>query len=345
VRIPSLLSKFANTQWKRIQVILITGLFFFLAPLLIPFSAQAITVSPPRLELEGDPGTTIESEFKVTNESSVSQNYYTQVENFEAKDESGNPQFVQTKEGLAIWTGVTSSVTVAPNEEKTIPFSIRIPRNAEPGGYFASIFVRTTPPPTGSGEVSVGARLGTLVLLRVNGEIREGVDILEFGTKDKNHIFNSLPIEFYYRFQNRGADRVKPSGDVLIKDIFGLKAKVLSANPQEGSVLPQSIRRFSMAWITGGGGQEDATTEVVPHIPGGFLSEARYQLSHFAVGMYTAKLDITFGQNNNNAQSSFRFFVFPWQLLSIVIGGGIILIIVFRFLLKRYNRYIISKHT
>ncbi len=318
---------------------MLSGLFLFL-----PLQAQSLTLSPPRLELEGDPGATINSEFKILNDSDKTQSYFTQVENFEAKDESGSPQFVQTKEGLAVWTSVTNSVTIAPREQKVIPFSIEVPRNAEPGGYFASIFVRTTPPPTTGTEVSIGARLGTLVLLRVNGEIQEGVDILEFGTRNKQRVFTSLPVELYYRFQNTGADRVKPQGDVIIKNIVGLKAKILSANRTEGSVLPRSIRRFDMAWIHGGGGQEDPAEAVVEHVTGGFLDEAKYQWHNFAFGMYTANLDITFGQNNNTADSTFRFFIIPWQLLIIIGGGLLIALVILRFVLRRYNRYIISKH-
>ncbi len=325
----------------RLALIVSSGIFLFFAGLSI---AQALTISPPRLELVGDPGQSISGEFKITNEASSGQTYYTQVENFEAGDESGNPQFVQTKEGLAVWTDVASSVTVGANEQKTVPFSITIPRGAEPGGYFASIFVRTTPPPQQGGEVSIGARLGTLVLLRVNGDIQEGVDILEFSTKDKQRVFTSLPVELYYRFQNTGNDRVKPTGDVIIKNIVGLKAKILSANRTDGSVLPRSIRRFDTYWIHGGGGQEDPKEVIMAHTAGGFFDEAKYQWSNFALGMYTANLDIAFGENNNTAQAKFRFFVIPWQLLTILVIILLIGLIIFRFVLRRYNRYIISRY-
>lgn len=303
-----------------------------------------MTIVPPRIELDGDPGTTVSGELKVLNEANTSQTYYTQVENFEAKDETGSPQFVQTKEGLSVWIQVAPSVTTSAGERKTIPFSIKIPANAEPGGYFASIFIRTTPPPTSSGEVSIGARLGTLVLLRVNGDIQEGVDILEFSSKEKKRFFTSLPVELYYRFQNTGADRVKPAGDVIIKNLIGMKAKVLSANRSEGSVLPRSIRRFEMAWINGGGGNEDPNNLPTPNPGGSFFTQAKYQLSHFAFGIYTANLNLTFGQNNNTAHDTFTFFVFPWQLMLITLGILLIAFILLKFFLRRYNRYIISKH-
>lgn len=322
------------------------GIFLLFVSSLSVFApqAKAITVTPPRLELSGDPGTTINSEFKVTNDSSSDTTYYTQVENFEAKDESGDPQFVQSKEGLATWINVADSITIKAGEQKTIPFTIQIPRNVDPGGYFSSIFVRTSPPSGGAGEVSIGARLGSLVLLRVNGDIQEGVDILEFSTKNKQRFFTTLPVELYYRFQNTGNDRVKPVGDVIIKNIIGLKAKILSANRTDGSVLPLSIRRFEMAWVNSGGGQEDPSTVVEARNPGGFFSEAKYELSHFAFGFYTAHLNIAFGTNNTPASDTFRFFVFPWQLLLIIFVVLLVGFIFLKVFLSRYNRYIISKH-
>lgn len=330
-----------NTKRFRAAFIAACGLFLFFTSI-APVSA--LTITPPRLELDGDPGVTINSEFSVINEGAQDLTYYTQVENFEAQDETGTPQFVQDKEGLAVWISVAPTVRVAPGEKKAVPFSIRIPRNAEPGGYFASIFVRTTPPPTRGGEVSIGARLGTLVLLRVNGDIQEGVDILEFTSKNKQRFYTSLPVELYYRFQNTGADRVKPQGEVVIKNIAGLNAKILSANKSDGSVLPRSIRRFEMAWINGGGGEQEPTAQVQTRTPGGFFEEAKYQLGNFAFGMYTANLDITYGTNNNTASSTFRFFVIPWQLLVVIVVTLLVLLIILRSFLKRYNRYIIKKH-
>ncbi|HMQ01768.1 MAG TPA: hypothetical protein PKD79_01715 [Candidatus Doudnabacteria bacterium] len=337
--------KYSFSFVKRFHLALLGAGGIFLFSALFPmFSAQAITISPPRLELAGDPGTMINSEFKVTNDGSTATIYYTQVENFEAGDESGNPVFVPTREGLATWVNVAPSINTTPGEQVVIPFSIQIPRNAEPGGYFASIFVRTTPPPTSANEVSIGARLGTLLFVRVNGEMREGVTILEYATKDSQRVFTSLPVEFYYRFQNTGADRVKPEGSIIIKNVVGLTAKNLSANRTEGSVLPRSIRRFESAWITSGGGKEDVNLLPPSETIDGFLAQAKNQFSNFAFGYYTANLDIRFGENNNTATDKYRFFVIPWQLLTLVIASFLILWIIFRTIMRAYTRRIIKLH-
>lgn len=320
------------------------GIFLFLLASLWPQVTGAITVSPPRLELAADPGGVISSEFKLTNDGSTTTVYYTQVENFEAGDESGNPVFVPAREGLATWVKVAPSIQIAAGDSVTVPFSIQVPRTAEPGGYFASIFVRTTPPPTSANEVSIGARLGTLLFVRVNGEMQEGVTILEYSTKDSQRLFTSLPVEFYYRFQNTGADRVKPEGSIVVKNLIGITAKNLSANRTDGSVLPRSIRRFESWWVTSGGGAEDPSLSLPAETVDGFFAQAKNQLQNFAFGYYTAHLDIRFGENNNTAKDKFGFFVIPWQLLTLVLFGGIILLIVIRTILRSYTRRIIRQH-
>jgi hypothetical protein len=316
----------------------------FLFLLAWPQSVSAISITPPRLELSGDAGQSIVTEFKITNDSVERQTYYIEVQNFVSGDESGNPQFLSVKENLATWIDAPASVSLAPSEQKAIPVSINVPAGTEPGGYFAAILVSTSPPPAGGNEVSIGARLGTLVLLRVNGQMREGVDILEFSTLNKQRLFTSLPVGFYYRFQNSGADRVKPEGSIVIKNLLRLRAKTLDANRTDGNVLPESIRRFDAAWLRAGGGEEDPTATFAARSPGNFFDEVRYQWSNFALGFYTADLNLTYGEQNQTASRGFWFLIIPWQLLFTTAAIIVIVLVCLRFALKRYNSYIISQH-
>ena len=313
--------------------------------LLLAFPAQAATISPVRLELAADPGTTIEGEFQIYNEQKEDLVFYTQPENFEAKDETGNPKFVGAKDGLATWIKVRSSVSVPAGERVKIPFTVSIPKEVEPGGYFSAIFLRTTPPvETTGGEINIGSRLGPLVFLRVNGNLQENVSILQFATKNQQRWFNSLPVELFYRFQNSGADRVKPLGSIVIKNSFGLTSKTINANKTEGSVLPQSIRRFELAWIDGNGGEQEIKDLPASRQPAGFFAAAKYQWDYFALGMYTANLALQYGQDQaQSAKASFVFFIFPWQLMLLILGAIIIVFVVLRFLLKRYNNWVIAK--
>jgi hypothetical protein len=293
----------------------------------MPSVTHALTVSPARIEVSGDPGATVHSSFNIINEQGDAGTYYSASENFEAQGETGTPNFVPATEGLATWISVAPQVMLSKGQEMAIPFSITIPRDATPGGYFAAIFLSTTPPHEAQGQVSVGARIGVLVFLHVAGQVKEAGGLLDFGTLSGQRFFTSLPVSFSYRFNNAGSDRVQPSGWLTIADTIGLTSASLPANPATGNILPNSIRKFSVTW----GDEADAA-------PSGFFGAAAYEWSHFAFGWYRAHLNLTYGSQNAIAESSYSFFVIPWQLLTLVV----LVLAVLYFLLKRYNRYVIE---
>jgi hypothetical protein len=308
---------------------------------LLPFFyLQAMTVSPVRLELSGDPGTTVGGNFKVFNDEKETKTLYTAFENFEASGETGSPSFKPTQEGLASWISSPESFEIPAGESKTVDFAITIPPNAEPGGYFAAIFVGTTPPNSNPNELAIGSRLGTLVLFKVNGDIVEDGSLLEFASKDKQKWFNSLPVNFYYRFQNSGADRVFPKSSLTIKNMVGRDRAVVDANPTEGNVLPGSIRRFEVWW------KSETDASVTPKSQPddlSFIETIKYQWNNFAFGRYKANLYIDYGTKGEVASSSFIVYVFPWQLLVVEILVLILGLFLVRLIFKRYNRWIIKR--
>jgi len=317
-----------------------------LASVIIPSQSNAMSISPVRIELAGDAGQTLKGVFKIINDEADNKVFYTAYENFEASGETGNPNFVETNSGLSTWINAPTQVSVASGESVEVPFTVNIPANAEPGGYFAAIFLSTVPPNTSAGgQVVIGARIGTLVLLRVNGEIREGGALLEFGTKEGGKFFTSLPVEFYYRFQNSGADRVRPMGNVVIRNTVGMTSTVVNANLSQGNVLPQSIRRFELAWVDAGNPNEQAIDASIPESASGksFFKAAGLQFKNFAFGRYTAQLAVAYGEDNSVELSKTSFYVFPWQLLILVIVGGTILYFGLSRGLRYYNAWIIKK--
>ncbi len=298
--------------------------------------AHALTVSPARLEVEGAPGAAVDTQFTVINEGAQPQTFYLSTENFTSQGETGAPSFLPENTGLASWITVEPQVTLAPQEARTVPFTIHVPANADPGGAFAAVFMSNVPPAiAGSGsQVSVGSKIGVLVLLRVLGDVKEGGGVIEFSPKDHQRVFTSLPVSFYYRFQNSGGDRVLPKGSIAVKDMIGLSAATLPANASEGNVLPASTRRFETVW--GPAEAPNATSS------GGFFGAAIYELRNFAFGRYAAHLALAYGANGQHAEATTAVYVLPWQLLLIILV--IVLVVIFggRALLRRYNRWVIS---
>lgn len=312
-----------NKATKKILVVLgVVGLFF--VPTL---SAWALTISPARIEVAGNPGETLEGEYLLINEQKEEKTFYSTFENFEAQGDTGAPSFTAAQEGLATWIDSSKEITLGPGQSIKLKYKIAIPSDAEPGGHFAAIFWGTTNPEKveGKDQVMIGAKIGMLILLRVNGNFAEGGGIDGFQTLDGKRFFTTLPIDLVYHFKNTGADRVKPVGEVAIKDTVGLTRSVLNANPQDGNVLPQSSRKYSLVW--NGVDDNDEHADVRLEAPQGFFfGPLKYELQHFALGMYTANMHVSYGADGKLTDSqSFVFFVFPWQLLLVVLLGVIVL--------------------
>lgn len=294
--------------------------------------AQALTVSPARLEITVDPGVAKSDEFTLINEQDVDQVFYTSVENFEAQGESGTPNFVPGKDGLASWVEVVDKITIKKGEKIKVPFTINVPQGADAGGHFAAIFLSTQPPAVSGGEVSVGAKIGMLMLVRVSGDIKEEGGIRSFLLKSGSRFATTLPVDFVYRFNNNGNDRAKPVGDIKIRNTFGITTETLNANTTEGNVLPGSIRKFEVRW-----GEEEALPASAP-----FFSFVKYEMRNFAMGIYFANLDLTFGTSGKTSSSTW-FVIIPWHLLIIIIIIAGIIFTVLRYALKRYNKFIIKQ--
>jgi len=296
-------------------------------------TVSALTISPARAELTGDPGETISGTVTLINELANDQTYYTSVENFEAQGETGTPNFTAAKEGLPTWIKIEEKVVLKKGEKVTLPFNVVIPQDAYSGGHFGAIFFSTVPPSAGEGQVSVGAKTGMLVFLKVTGSIKEQGGLSAFGLKSGKKMQTSIPVDFVYKFKNEGNDRVKPEGELIIKNMFGIESARIDVNKDKGdNVLPASTRRFDVRY-----GTVDA-----PAVSAPFFDHVKFQMSNFAVGMYFADLTLSFG-SSGVAQSSITYYIIPWQLLSVIFVGLLLAILILVSLVKHYNKWIIKQ--
>ncbi|MEA1925743.1 MAG: hypothetical protein U9M90_00655 [Patescibacteria group bacterium] len=306
--------------------------------------ADALIVSPARLEIEGDSGEKVSSTLDLVNNQDETKTFFSSAENFEAQGETGIPHFVESDEELAAWINVKSQIILEPGERKEIPFTVSIPTDAGVGGHFAAIFWSTKPPDVGKGQIAVGAKVGILVFLKVRGDIVEQGEIIEISSLAEKTVFDSLPIDLMYRFENSGNDRTKPIGELVIKNTFGKEVEKIPANKKQGSVLPESVRKFFISW-----GRDEAEDvekkfkEGTLYPPESFFAKAKSQLSPFAIGKYSANLSLNYGLQDNKANAQFAFWVIPWQLITIILS--ILLVVLFggRLTLRRYNKLIIAR--
>lgn len=314
-------------------------LFYALTLLLttgIATSAYALTVSPAKIEITADPGQTVRGEIELFNEQGETKTFYASYENFESRGDSGAPYFTGAKGGLATWVSTASDVTLASGERIPVPYTISIPTNAKPGGYFAAIFFGSQPAQgTSGGEVTIGGKIGVLVLLKVSGDVEESAGLVDFGVLNGQRFFSALPVTLEYSFNNTGGDRVVPRGEIKVKNTLQLTSATLLANENEGSVLPNSTRRFEVVW---GEKQNDDEKR-------GFFDTALTQITDFHFGWYSAKMQVMWGESAQTASASYSFFIIPWQLLTVAIVILGLAWFVFKVWVSRLKRRILAEAT
>jgi len=250
-------------------------------------ATRTVTLIPPSFELFANPGESISETLRIKNESDVEGTFQILVENFRATGEDGNVDLYEDDDStfsLAKWVTVEpKNLTISSKEEKSVKFTINVPKDAEPGGHYGSVLVKMGGDQQVAGGAQVSSRIGSLVLLRVSGNVTEVANVESFTTT--RSYYNNTPINFELRVKNSGNNHIRPSGKILITNIFGQKVDEIDLDSR--NVLPGAIRKMNTEWK-----------------PSGVLANR-----------YTATLVATYGtQNNKTLSASTSFVLFPKSL-------------------------------
>lgn len=294
---------------------------------------QALTVGPPKFEFSADPGDVLTGYINMRNETDSTETWYSSFETFTVRGEYGEPVFSGKREGAATWIKTDpSQVTLGPGERTTIPFTINVPKDADPGGHYVAIFLGTVPPEAGGTGVSVVSHMVILVILDVSGKVVVSGEVLNFQADKK--VFNYLPASFIFKLKNTGTVHLKPQGDITIKNMFGKTTEILAVNQTGYNVLPNSEREFSVNW-------EPKDIIEKEGFWAGFLKE-RIDLKF---GYYKALLNLEFGPEGKKetAQASLGFWILPWRILLLSILILAVILLVATKGIQKYNRWIIAK--
>jgi hypothetical protein len=297
-------------------------------------AVSAMTISPPLMEFDARPGDSIVDVVKLYNESNAPLTLTASVQNFKAMGETGTPEFLPVAEvtDLATWIKVDeTTVTLQPNERKSVLFTINVPADADPGGHFAGILwsesEAATPAP-GESAVGLVAKTGTLVLVRIAGLINEAGRIVEFST-DKTS-YNYLPTNFTIRFENTGNVHLKPTGTIEIHNMWGKKVASTTINENLANVLPNSTRKFDVTW------QKEALPAEA--------SEWQKERQNSAWGKYTAIVTLNYGVGGSVVQAKTSFWVFPWRVALFYLILIVIIVLLIIQGIKLYNKWLLKKY-
>ena len=317
--------------------LMFTGLLFGLVVSSLPSQAvfaanqnagQALEIAPPVLNLKADPGDVITTKIILRDVSTSPLVVRNQINDFVAGGEDGTPKLLLEDTGetspysLKNWIQPLPEFTLQPRQINELPVKISVPSNAAPGGYYAVVCFTAAPPGLDGTGVSLSASLGTLVLLRVNGDAKEQMSVEQFSASKNgkdNWLFESQPIEFIARLKNEGSTHEQPTGSIVVSDMFGNKIAGVNVNLTQNNVLPGSIRKFTQTLDKGALGDR------------------------FLFGRYTADMKVSYGSRGQSMTASTSFWVIPYRLIGFAIILLIIGYIMLRIAMARYNERVIAR--
>ena len=142
-------------------------------------------------------------------------------------------------------------------EKIVIPVTISIPPNAEPRGYYGALIVSNDPDvqedansKEAEGRTRIISRIGSLFLLKINGEGKEEGKVEDFKLIGPKKLFyQERPAGFEIAYKNTGNVHLVHYGTIAVKNMFG---KVVNTLPVDAYfVLPESTRYREINWTSG----------------------------------------------------------------------------------------------
>jgi hypothetical protein len=278
---------------KQISLVGATMLCWTTPILAIASPTQGLQISPAVIEINAQPGQQINFQLKLTDISGGVLNAHMTVNDFGAKNETGDPEIIldtaeTSQYSMRQWVGTQGDVRLASQQTKIFNMVINVPKDAEPGGHYAIIrFTGQQDNPGGGAKVAQAASVGTLILMRIGGNISESLRFVDFYSSQKGQrgsLFYAAPTTFTQRLRNEGSVHEKPTGQVIVKNIFGKTVATFEVNPGLHNVLPGSVRRFDQEWK-----------------------------AKFLVGPYRAETKIKYGPQARVISSAITIWFFPWR--------------------------------
>ncbi|MBI4280886.1 hypothetical protein HY628_01675 [Candidatus Uhrbacteria bacterium] len=278
-----------------------------------PALAKALTVSPPLMEMEVDPGQVIQRSVRVYNETSEPLVIRFEINALAFDEARGVPiPSLSSEDASAEWLSWMDSVapiTLAPGVWQDVPLTVRAPSTAEPGTK-GMLVLLTSLKPESAGMVNILGKTGVAVTVTVSGEVREAGKIVDFrvsGMKtSRTSWFDSQPKQFVAQLQNQGSVSVIPSGTLTVRNWWGRQTLWLALNTPERRLLPGWRRTIEI-------GKEESGANA-------FLREWK----SFGFGPYRAEITARLG--SLVLQKEIRYWVIPWRTLT---GISALVIVIF----------------
>ena len=208
---------------------------------------ESITLSPVKERYALDAGTAKADELTVVNDGETSYDFIMYARPYSVHNETYNdPDFTAQTPTTDVYKWVQFPQTkyhLEAGKTVKIPYTIRVPQNAAPGGHYGVLFAETQPTDTSGGNSVVRKkRVGMIIYATINGQFQMGGQSL--GTSIPFMQFHS-PLSATSRIKNTGNSDFVVSSMYRITDLFGGEKYRVD---KDYAVLPQTTRLMTFTW-------------------------------------------------------------------------------------------------
>ncbi len=327
-------------------IFIVTILFLGTGRAYAQVDSLGLAVSPQIFELDFFLGESTTRKIKIRNTSEVAIPINVIVTNFSAVEDSGEMFFDESAGDISIdssqWLKIeTPNFILDPGEKKDVHFSINVPENAEPGGYYVvALFEPQLPSfyfkenqPRSIPVVGVLFLLSVKTLSLEPVEVAEQIEIVEFGIPKEQRMQNleralasiidavplvsagdislveKAPSSFVLRIKNSDIFHHKLKGRLAVYDAFG--NKVGETEIRRTTILPGKTRRFPVELPA----QESARFRWLPAAVSDFL------VQNTSLGKYKAELTLEVDNSNEERRISVLtdFWSIPWKTILVLL--------------------------
>jgi len=208
-------------------------------------SGQAITASPAVTQIAVDPGGTTTNKLDIVNSGTIAYKVTVSVSPYRVVGVDYDPQFTQLPGTVDPSKWVTLSQTnasAAPHAVLTVNYSVTVPKNTAPGGYYAVIFAETSPTATGGGVIAHN-RVGNILYITVRGQVKQG-GALSTTRLPVFDVQSSLPMNL--TVSNTGGVHYLSTATFTVKN--RLTGKTVFHASYDRYILPQTKRLIASSW-------------------------------------------------------------------------------------------------
>ncbi len=223
-----------------------------------PATATAATGTRPYFYLSADPGATLTDKVTVKNKTAAPLTFRLYAADaYNTERDGGFAVRAQNEKQRSVGAWATTDrdrVTVKPHGSVTVPVTIKVPEDAEPGdhpGALVALDERIDPADAGAVAVGIQKAVGARIYLRVNGPTMPALSV------DDVEVEHTQPLVpgtgksravISYTLHNRGNVTLSPKVALKAEGLFGrtLLARELRGIPSE--LLPRQEVRLTEEW-------------------------------------------------------------------------------------------------